>query len=329
MPLFPLLTSSKGVKGWYPLKSIEEEIVGAVKLHAFFTSIDDERMSASGDSSYSALELFPKVAAHLDPGSTAARVANSQLLSLSVQQIKACVYIEDFNLPFEELFKCQSSSSVKYHVRYTVPGATETTASSPKCPVVLGSGQTQVPMNHCAMAVIASLTEFRRSVTGSQMEIEVWRQDVVHEYGDRRSEPAKVGSCYVDMTPLLVQAPGSNKGTRWFSGMYSVVPCDGANPLGGFKMRVKVILDVSTIPPMEAAGAAAADAPEEGGEDAGGTAVEALAESLRSSETGGSRRPRRTRRPSSSPRPSPCPPRKSRTSISAWRAPCTCSSATA
>ena len=78
-------------------------------------------MSASGDSSHSALELFPKVAAHVDPGSTAARVANSQLLSLSVQQIKACVYIEDFNLPFEELFKCQSSSSVKYHVRYTFP----------------------------------------------------------------------------------------------------------------------------------------------------------------------------------------------------------------
>ena len=64
------------MKGWYPLKSIEEEIVGAVKLHAFFTSIDDERMSASGDSSYSALELFPKVAAHLDqprpPGSPTA-----------------------------------------------------------------------------------------------------------------------------------------------------------------------------------------------------------------------------------------------------------------
>ena len=53
--MFPLLTSSKGVKGWYPLKSIEEEIVGTVKLHAFFTSIDDERMSASDDSSYSAL----------------------------------------------------------------------------------------------------------------------------------------------------------------------------------------------------------------------------------------------------------------------------------
>ena len=50
--------------------------MGAVKLHAFFTSIDDERMSASGDSSYSALELFPKVAAHLDqprpPGSPTA-----------------------------------------------------------------------------------------------------------------------------------------------------------------------------------------------------------------------------------------------------------------